>query len=72
MAQFSLYVHKGDLKPNSFHFIGSETYHYQIRHYVVNHMLAQITLRENCLNLCEMRVCNYILFQMYWDLAHFL
>ena len=24
MAQFSLYVHKGDLKPDSFHFFGKQ------------------------------------------------
>ena len=61
-VQFSLCVHKCSLSPHSFLFIGFEIYHYQIRLYVVNHMLAQITSIGKCSNLCEIRVCNYILF----------
>ena len=49
LAQFSLYVHKGGLKPDSFHFVLAYMIFRKPNKYVYNNVLSSII----CLKLCS-------------------
>ena len=59
LAQFSLYVHKGGLKPDSFHFI-EPTYHLSFLLVNLNKMLFKLEHLE----------CQVILLSLYLDTGH--
>ena len=46
MAQFSLYVHKGGLKPDSFHFLLELRNIYYFTHFLFKNMLVEMS--EQC------------------------
>ena len=53
LAQFSLYVHKGGLKPDSFHFYYMSNEQYFLRHFQVRYQMTRIRIFVIVVVMCS-------------------
>ena len=60
LAQFSLYVHKGGLKPDSFHFINIKVYYYMYCRGLCVCILVSSGLQGHNINFIKMEYSKFI------------